>query len=654
MNVTPILAAIVKCYVGCNTGAPDGQTMHVLDCDTETGKASIVQTVKGVQGTTYFAFDRDARNLYSYVGETVGGRRRGALVRFAVEGDGRIGEMTRLAALPCETPCHIALSPDGKTAGFAAYTSATAGTMPAAGGEVKSAVHSNEGVGPNKKRQTKAHAHCAFFTPDGSHLGIIDLGTDRINFYDPATMEPRPEMTIRADPGDGPRHAVWSNDGRFLFVVNELGNTVLSFAFDGKRFVRIGKWRTLPEGVGDDASKASAIKLTADGSILMASNRGHDSIAFFSVDAGRGTLTLRNIAKLTGSFPRDFELMPGERFMVVGHKMSNEIQVYRFDRTSCTLEPAGKPIPCWRPLCFKFRPSDDQDAVWLETAHASAEVSLHGGRILSFAVGGDEVLWRPRAWRLEGERWAHGGIPLCWPWFGSSGPDPKVIHGFVRTQRFAVRRQSRGQARCELVLGLSSNAETKRRWPCDFDLEYRIVLTDRLRLELKTVNTGTQPFLLTAGFHPYFAIGDRDRTVVTGTDGMKFCDSRVTTEYRDVWRGDMPLTSSFDHVFVDPRDTAFHAIRDPVRRRTIGLSSAGAARLVVWNPGAEEQAWADPAPGALAIGDWRHIICVEPAILWKEAARTVEPGGTHLLTAEITSAPADPAGKALGGGGARK
>ena len=103
------------------------------------------------------------------------------------------------------------------------------------------------------------------------------------------------------------------------------------------------------------ASKAAAIKLTADGKILMASNRGHDSIAFYDVDTATGKLTLRNVAKLTGKFPRDFELMPGEKFMVVGHKMSNEIQVYRFNRADCTLTPVGAPIAAWRPLCFKFK-----------------------------------------------------------------------------------------------------------------------------------------------------------------------------------------------------------------------------------------------------------------------------------------------------------
>ena len=357
MGVMPILAAVVKCYVGCNTGAPDGQTLHVLDCDTETGAISTVQTVRDLQGTTYFVFDKAEKNLYSYIGERVGDRMRGSLVRFAIE-DGRIGAMTRLAELPCETPCHIALSPDGRTIGFAAYTSATAGTLPVSGGTLKTVVHSDEGVGPNKKRQKKAYAHCAFFTLDGVRMGVVDLGTDRVNFYDPVTMFPQPELTIHADPGDGPRHAVWSKDGKFLFVVNELGNSILSYAFDGASFMRVGKWSMLPEDVWSSTSKAAAIKLTADGRILMASNRGHDSIAFFAVDPQKGTLTRRNIAKLTGSFPRDFELMPGERFMIVGHKMSNEIQVYRFDRSACTLEPVGKPLPCWRPLCFKFRPSD--------------------------------------------------------------------------------------------------------------------------------------------------------------------------------------------------------------------------------------------------------------------------------------------------------
>ena len=280
--------------------------------------------------------------------------------------------------------------------------------------------------------------------------------------------------------------------------------------------------------------------------------------------------------------------------------------------------------------------ADDSSIITLQTERSSALVSLRGGRVMSFVTEGEEVLWKPKAWNHKGDRWCHGGIPLCWPWFGRSGPNTNVTHGFAWRSKFAVRDRKTSANRCELVLGLTPTAATRKEWPHNFDLEYTIELTDTLKLRLKTKNTGAKPFALTAGFHPYFFIGDRDRTVVTGTDGMKFCDSRQTTEYNGVWKGNMKLTSSFDHVFVEPYPTALHKILDPVLDRCISASSSGAKRLVVWNPGEEEEAFEKPAPGDLAIGDWRHLVCVEPAILWKEAAVTVQPGSTHELATEIS------------------
>ena len=347
------IAAISYCIVGCNTGAPDCESLHVLECDTETGKVKIVQTVKGVQGTTYFQFGGDRKAMYTYIGEDRGGRKVGSLVKFSLYGHA-IGEMTRLAELPCEAPCHVALSPDERTLSFAAYVSGTYGTLDA-DRTLRTAVLPDDAVGPRTDRQKKAYAHQTFYTPDGRLMGVCDLGCDRVNLYDFAKTDglDKPVVSLKADPGDGPRHAIFSKDGKSLFVLNELSSTVTCYSFDGAAFKRVGKWSMTPKGTPSSSTKAAAVKLTADGKVLMASNRGHDSIAFFDVGPD-GSLTLRNIAKLRGSFPRDFELMPGEKFMVVGHKMSNEIQVYAFDRATCSLNPAGDAIPCWRPLCFKF------------------------------------------------------------------------------------------------------------------------------------------------------------------------------------------------------------------------------------------------------------------------------------------------------------
>ena len=127
-EMNPVFSAIVNCVVGCNVGAADGQSLHVLRCDTSTGEMALVQTVKGVQGTNYFCFDRNRENLYTYIVETVGEAKRGMIVKFPFK-DGKLGEMTRLASLPSEAPCYISLSPDGTRLGFACYISATVGTV---------------------------------------------------------------------------------------------------------------------------------------------------------------------------------------------------------------------------------------------------------------------------------------------------------------------------------------------------------------------------------------------------------------------------------------------------------------------------------------------------------------------------------------------
>ena len=382
-----MVAATVYCIVGCNTGSPDKDALKVLECDTETGAAKIVQSVNGCEGTTYYQISKDGKTLYSAIGEKRDEKSHGALVKFAMDGH-RIGGMTRLAELPCETPCHIALSPDESGVSFAAYLSGTYGfaefkvesekfkveetstTLHFPLCTLNSSVLPDDAVGPRQDRQKKAYAHQTFYTPDEKLMGVCDLGCDRVNFYDykkPGGLD-KPVITLKADPGDGPRHAIFSNDGKFLFVVNELSSTVTSYKVEPLTppltsssthqlppFTRIGKWSMLPEGctLKPIDTKAAAIKLTADGKLLMASNRGHDSIAFYAVNED-GSLTMKNVAKLNGKFPRDFELMPGEQIMVVGHKMSNEIQVYAFNREKCELKAVGAPIPCWRPLCFKF------------------------------------------------------------------------------------------------------------------------------------------------------------------------------------------------------------------------------------------------------------------------------------------------------------
>lgn len=281
-----------------------------------------------------------------------------------------------------------------------------------------------------------------------------------------------------------------------------------------------------------------------------------------------------------------------------------------------------------------------EDRVELKYGDASAVVALDGARVLSYIADGKEVLWEPQEWRLTGEKWAHGGLPICWPWFGSSGPDPKIKHGFAWKHRFDVREQDASH----VLLGWSAPAGAVAEFPPAFDLEVRITLTEALRVEIRTTNAGDKDFTFTVGTHPYLAVGDRDRTVVTRTDGLPYCDTRVSRDLSKIWQGDLAVTSAYDHAFAEVGKASYHELVDSSLGRRIGVSSVGASKLVVWNPGPGVISSANPAPGELGLKAWRSFVCVEPVISWRESAVNLAPGKTHVYSVEVTVTPEKPEG----------
>ena len=345
-------------YESSDFGPADKCGIACLAVDPVSGGIREVSRMTGVNGAIYLALSADGRRLYSTMEISREGKKRGALAVFGTEG-GKLVELDRLE-LDCACPCHISLAPSGDAIVFADYGGGIAGVAAIAPNgffdhSVKPVLVKHEGAG-GKGRQDRPHAHCARVTPDGKYLCVADLGLDKVVFYDFPSwrdgLREVPEMTIRVAAALGPRHLEFSPDGRFIFVVHELGNAVSAYRYNGKTAPEeTSTLSTLPEGF-TGPSQVAAVHATRDGSILAVSNRGHDSIAFFKVDGEDGKLKLGNIVPLKGSFPRDFAFTPAEDAIVVGHKKDNEVLVYRFDRDRCALKALGKPFPAFRPLCF--------------------------------------------------------------------------------------------------------------------------------------------------------------------------------------------------------------------------------------------------------------------------------------------------------------
>jgi 6-phosphogluconolactonase len=351
--------AEVYAYAGCTVDAKK-EGIHVLKVNTETGAIQPAWVLSGVEGTTYFALNKAKTFLYTaHTDAALPRGKNGTIACYKIEGEKLV--LVNQVALGCGAPCHVSLDKEEKAVVWADYGSAISGVcelqadgllatkMPVAIQHV--------GSGPDKSRQEKAHAHCAMLTPDNRFVFFVDLGMDQVRFYDfvqrKEGLREVEALRITTAPGAGPRHVTFHPNGKWLFLLNELNNTISTYSYTGEGTKHICTLSTIPDGF-TSFSKASAVKITADGKMVFAGNRGHDSIAAFSVDEKTGALTLLTRSLLKGKFPRDFTLMPGEKFMLVGHESSNEIYSYALDRATGALTPVFGPINAHKPLCFVF------------------------------------------------------------------------------------------------------------------------------------------------------------------------------------------------------------------------------------------------------------------------------------------------------------
>jgi 6-phosphogluconolactonase (cycloisomerase 2 family) len=345
-------------YIGAGRGAK-ADALKIVEVDAETGEIA-ARGVLPLASAAYIAVNRARTRLYTAFSDPAGAKgKNGGVAVYALDPAG--GAPTRLDAISTghPAPCHISLSPDERKIVFAEYGRGTAGwvDLKADGTfakETLAGVVSEDPTGPNKPRQERPHCHCARVTPDGKYVCIVDLGTDRVKIYSAADGSFVRDL-VTTPAGAGPRHIVFHPNGRFAFVIFELENYVTSYRYEDGRFTPLQQLKLTPDGF-DGYSKASAIKLSADGKELYCSNRGHESIAVFSVDAATGALSRRGVVKLEGAFPWDFEVLPGGIF-AVGFEKDGVVRTYRYNAAACTLSPIAEVKDMGSIFCTCFLPA---------------------------------------------------------------------------------------------------------------------------------------------------------------------------------------------------------------------------------------------------------------------------------------------------------
>lgn len=341
-------------YIGTYSKG-EGNGVLVARIDDETASLEIIGSC-GVENPSHICLSPDGKFLYASI-ETAefAGRNGGAVAAMKVEEDGQL-TLINTVGTQGKHPCYVAASPNGKFVYAANYSEGTATVYSTDNGALceDPMIVVHQGTGANPQRQEKPHVHITRITPDGKYLAVCDLGIDAVVLYplcDTCGLNKNAGSFVRTAPGQGPRHIEFSKDGKYAYVVTEMGCTVRAYEYNDGKLTFLSEVGTLPEGF-EGYNIDAAIHFAPDGKTLAVSNRGDDSLALYDVCGGE--MTLKQIVKVGGKTPREFAYTPNGKFVFVCNQDSAEITVLAVKEDG-TMELTDKKCPLPKPVSLIWR-----------------------------------------------------------------------------------------------------------------------------------------------------------------------------------------------------------------------------------------------------------------------------------------------------------
>ncbi len=335
-------------FVGTYTDG-DSEGIYKFTFDGSTGELTNKNLAAVLPNPSFIKISKDKKNLYA-VQETADYDSLGGGVTAFKLKDGKL-ELLNSMGTAGKHPCHVALSGNGYLAA-SNYSGGNVAVFKLR--ESGSLVLSSQIIDHKILDTTKtSHAHMAKFR--GNDLFVADLGLDALKRYSNLNhfFASSEQATLNLAEGAGPRHFTFADDGKFLYVINELNSTITVFKqkMDGS-FKEIETQSTL-DAAFEGKSYCADVHLSPDGKFLYGSNRGENTIVIFEVHPNSGKLSLVGRESVRGDWPRNFALDPSGNFLLVANQRSNNITIYKRDIEKGTLEFLNE-LQLASPVCLEF------------------------------------------------------------------------------------------------------------------------------------------------------------------------------------------------------------------------------------------------------------------------------------------------------------
>ena len=352
----------VRAYVGTYT-SKGSQGVYVLELDREAGTVTEARVAAKQKDPSFVAIHPNRQFLYAVSEvDSTDGKKGGGVSAYKIDpASGKLellnGEITGGGA-----PCHLVVDPTGKNLLIANYSGGSVACLPInTDGSLKptSCFVQHIGTSVDKGRQEAPHAHSINVDPTGDYAVVADLGLDKVLVYkfdaDHGQLVPNEPPSTSTKSGGGPRHFAFHPSGKYAYTNLEMTSEVTAFQVQtGCVLAGIQTLSTLPDGKPVPGNSTAETQVHPSGKFVYVSNRGHNSLAIYTVDQKTGKLTHVGNQSTEGGVPRNFCIDPSGKYILAANQDTDTVVVLKIDQETGQLTPTGSQAKVPTPVCVKF------------------------------------------------------------------------------------------------------------------------------------------------------------------------------------------------------------------------------------------------------------------------------------------------------------